>query len=500
MKIDYLWHSEFLLSIKNDKNETIKILSDSWLSDYVVGDLMGRNPSFLLDYDLLWDIDAIFLSHSHTDHIDPYTLVNLYKNLSKKPFLLLPETLLFLKPLFEKYLDNPKIIVLRNKEEISLKWIKIRWFIFENIYTTNEDDVMWLFVSNEEEIVFTEVDLIPPETAEAYDFLYKIFTQKKYKTVLYLATRNELEWNLKLLDLDIKDRKTFVKNYVQTRKEEIEYDYIKYEEWYVEYADLTTIPNFCKIFIWQWISFPTSLNPDLLKLRTMTFLELVEMEKIIARDYNKTYLINYFKPGFCYTFLNAKIIEEKETIFLKDFKYYNPKIDLNFDIKRTYYKTALNYEKRDIERQKTIILDQINHKMLPYYIWSSEINLKNLILNSKNHNYVIKVKYGTSSNYENIYYVFDFSKTKFEIVDQEKDDYNEDYWANDLEDFYDGRQELYSNFLHTLWKDKTYLLWTMMWANFLNNDILYKKFEMHFLLALEWKNSRDFVQHYYNNL
>jgi L-ascorbate metabolism protein UlaG (beta-lactamase superfamily) len=61
------------------------------------------------------------LSHSHTDHVDPYTLIELFNNLKTSPSLLIPETLSFIVPLFEKHLNNPDIIILRNKQEIKFK-------------------------------------------------------------------------------------------------------------------------------------------------------------------------------------------------------------------------------------------------------------------------------------------------------------------------------------------------------------------------------------------
>ena len=43
--------------------------------------------------------------HAHCDHLDPYTLVRLWKELHVAPVLLLPKTLSFLVPVFQKYLQ-----------------------------------------------------------------------------------------------------------------------------------------------------------------------------------------------------------------------------------------------------------------------------------------------------------------------------------------------------------------------------------------------------------
>ena len=113
MKIHYLGHSEFVVEIQNSSGKTIKILSDAWLSNYAFGDMMARYPKIEVDYSKL-ELDAIFISHSHCDHLDPYTLVKIYENLKPRPLLLIPETLLFLVPLFEKYLPKQKIQILKS--------------------------------------------------------------------------------------------------------------------------------------------------------------------------------------------------------------------------------------------------------------------------------------------------------------------------------------------------------------------------------------------------
>ncbi|MDP2396036.1 MAG: hypothetical protein Q8S84_09370 [bacterium] len=52
---------------------------------------------------------------------------------------------------------------------------------------------MTLFVYNDKEIIYAEVDTLPPETQEAQNYIFNTFSAKKYESVFYLATRNELE-------------------------------------------------------------------------------------------------------------------------------------------------------------------------------------------------------------------------------------------------------------------------------------------------------------------
>ena len=120
MKIDYLGHSEVLINIENSDGENVKILSDTWLSDWSVADLMQRNPIINIDYEKLENIDAVFISHSHMDHLDPYSLIHIFSKLKNKPLLLLPETLEDFSPLLKKELDC-EIKILKNKETIQIR-------------------------------------------------------------------------------------------------------------------------------------------------------------------------------------------------------------------------------------------------------------------------------------------------------------------------------------------------------------------------------------------
>ncbi len=113
MIITPLGHTQLLIDIDSQTGQTVRILMDSWLSRYSVGDLMERSVAVDLDPSTLGSIDAIYLSHSHTDHIDPYTLRQIYEHAS--PVLLIAETISYLIPLFRQYLGEIEIIPLSNK-------------------------------------------------------------------------------------------------------------------------------------------------------------------------------------------------------------------------------------------------------------------------------------------------------------------------------------------------------------------------------------------------
>jgi hypothetical protein len=60
---------------------------------------------------------------------------------------------------------------------------------------------------------------------------------------------------------------------------------------------------------------------------------------------------------------------------------------------------------------------------------------------------------------------------------------DEEYWFLDILDFLDGKLEMYSSFWHALDPKKIYRLWTCLGANFMNNDLVEKKYRYHFARA-----------------
>lgn len=493
MKIHYLWHSEFLVEMKNSSWETVKILSDAWLSNYAFGDMMARYPKIEVDFEKM-QVDAIFISHSHCDHLDPYTLCKIYEAQKPRPLLLIPETLMFLIPLFEKYLPKQKIQILKSGQTFNLNWIDITGIIFENDYLTNEDDVMTLAISNDTELLYTDVDTVPPENEESINMLYDLFTAKNYEQALYMSTRNELPGNFKIVEArSIAERKNILKEYTAQRSDEIEYNYFRFEEDFVECSDIQELPYFMKSVIGQGIVHP---NPEFLKLRILKLDEEAKLEKTASKKYGRNFPITHFEPGKTYNIEWRKFEITGNIPFLKSIDMPNPETDLDLEAFKEDKVGPLDNRKGNYKAQEQKILEMLNNKFLPYRLANSEDNLKNAILTSKNHKYVVKIRYGNTQEYFERNYFYSFGSIRFEEEKGKHEDYNEDYWANDLEDFLEGTQELYSNFWHKLNPKKTYRVWTMLWANFINNDILYKKFSLHFKRASLWKDVDSFVEKY----
>lgn len=286
MLISPLGHTEFGITIRNKQGEDIRILVDAWLSNYAFGDLMERTPRLELDTEKIKTLDVIYLSHTHCDHFDPYTLFPIYK--ISNPLLILPETLVFLVSVLEKFIPQIKIQILKNREIFTHRGIDFQGICFENESITNEDDVMTLAVSNHEEIIYAEIDTVIPKTEEVYNLLTRLFSRKSYTRVTYLSSRNELGANLPILDKSTEtDREKFRKQYRSSRKEELEWEYEMLAQ--EELPDFTNVPNFSRGFIGQGICYPSVLDGELSHISAMSLIDISELENSVARNYGKDF-------------------------------------------------------------------------------------------------------------------------------------------------------------------------------------------------------------------
>lgn len=494
MLITPLWHTEFLVDIKNEENQNIRILVDAWLSDFVIGDLMERATKIKLNHQKLSSIDIIYLSHSHTDHIDPYTLVEIYTYAN--PILLLPCTLLYMEEVFRKYLPNARIEFLFPKKTFQFRWIELVGYMFSQENITNEDDVMMLSISNQDELLFAEIDTIPNEyDEEVQEELFKIFDRREYKTRLYLASRNELDGQLRIYDFESQKRKSFRSEYIANRKEEIRAGYEKFEyEEYMDTPNIYTLSGFVRGFIGQWLKYPPSLSESLSLVSIFPLDEIASMETDIARGFGYDFPQKALLPGRQYKVENASIETGRKECPIGDI-VQNTDLDIkNPEEKRIYATSQLiprEFTQGEIEDAKKKILDILNHRFLPYWSASPVASLRSALIKNPDWAYRILLK---EEWFESIIFEYSFASSGFsEIPFDVKMNFDEDYWLSDILDFLDWKQELYSNFWHKLDPKKMYRLWTCLGANFCNNDLVLVKYNLHFNQAMQWKKSEDWV-------
>jgi Beta-lactamase superfamily domain len=495
-----LWHTEFLVDIKNSSGENIRILVDTWLSDYAIWDLMERSVRVRLDTEKIKTLDAIYISHAHTDHFDPYTLVEIYAH--AQPLLILPVSLTYLLPLIREYLGDISVHILFPKKTFSLKWVEITGYMFEQENITNEDDVMMLSIANETELLFAEIDTVPDEYDESTAReLWRIFTKKEYTTACYLASRNELDGQLRSYDYDAQKRKSWRSEYIANRKEEMRASYEKYE--YEEYADLDnifTLPGFVRGFVGQGIRYPASISASLASLSVFPLSEVVSLEMDMAESCGYSFPQKALIPWRQYKIENGSIESGRKECAIWELMTQNEILWESWEDDRAYASWPLfPRESIDISDAKTRILTILNSRFLSYWSASPVASLRSALI--KNNDGAYRIEFKNFLSKTSVVFEYSFSRSVFEEVSyHEWIRVDEVYWFDDILDFLDGKQELYSNFWHKMDTKKVYRLWTCLGANFCNNDLALKKYRLHFERAISWETVNEWVEKVLNSL
>ncbi len=485
MIITSLGHTQFLVDINNSQNESVKVLIDSWISDYVLGDLMERSVKIIPDYQAISGLDAIYISHSHSDHFDPYALIKIFdKNFEKTPILLLPYTLEYLVPLIREYLGDIKIEILFPNKNFIINGITIAGHIFSQNYITNEDDVMMISIHNDREMMFAEIDTLPEEdNFEVQKNLYNILTKKKFDSVLYIASRNEMEGQIPLFDKPAEKRKNFRSEYIHERKAQMRYSYEKFAyEDFEDFPNIFTIPNFCRGFIGQGITYPSLVDEKLGLASIFPLDEIASIESDYAAQYDYNFPQKALNPGRQYRIENGNIetgrkdcpIGKLVISHTHNNEFAGARKCADFPLLKDFPLT-----KNESEYEK-LTLDILNHRFLPYWSASSVASLRDGLLQNNGQYTILFLNNDKSPKFA---FQFSFAKQFFEKISTENistKNADETYFHRDFIDFIEGRQELYSNFWHTLEPKKKYRLWTCLGANFMNHDLIIAKYRFHF--------------------
>ena len=142
--------------------------------------------------EVLAPIHAVFLSHAHSDHLDPYTLVRLWQTLNPAPALFLPVTLAYLAPVFIEHLPNCDVRVLHAHQPVSFRGVELMGFFDINLSPTNEDDVMVLVVRNETEVALVEADAnLALHDPELRAYVSGLMAAPGMESAVFLTTENE---------------------------------------------------------------------------------------------------------------------------------------------------------------------------------------------------------------------------------------------------------------------------------------------------------------------
>lgn len=489
MKLVSPGHSEVFLEMRNADGKTIRILLDAWLSDFAFGDLLARNP-YSIDLKTIPELHAVYISHTHCDHLDPYTLVPLFA--LQNPILLLPETAEFLRSLIQKHLPRAQIHILRHAKTERLLGLELTAFAFPSTYLTNEEDVMPLCITAANEAVFFEADTALPDDPETHEAVAR--AMKTAKDRVFLSTRNELEALYASYDArSADDRKRALSAYKAKRQQELAWEYERY-------AELDLVCSFdrpaVRVLVGQGMVLPPEIDSNATKLSAPFPLnDVLVMERTRAREAGFTQLhFEALKPGTELVIENAG--QARPDIRTGKASWptakSHPVTFENATAPVPLPKPApLRSDPRNPVELRAKILALLNHRFLPYQTYHREEPLKKLLAESP---YVIRVRFGNAAENTVTDFGMDFGKIQFEELEPASRKYNEIYWANDLDDFMAGVQDQFSTTLHHFEPGTALRLWTMMGMPFLNSDFVKNKIELHFEKATRGLTVNDWMK------
>jgi len=496
MKILSLGHSSFLLAMRPSPDaEPVRILADPWLSDFSVGDLMGRYPRVRFHPGDLPEVHAVYLSHGHTDHLDPESLLRLHRDLPGRPALLLPESIEFLLPLLTRHLPNWRPLVLRALETVELRGLALTGYFNPAPGVTNEDDVMLLHARSPEERFLSECDaMLPLADPDVEAEIAELLLGGDPRTACFLTTRNELDVTMSVLAArDPEDRSRRVAASHDATGAEILDLYAAGE------GGLWSDPRLVRIVGGQGLCYPQALDPDRNRvLFPIRIEDRVRLERQIARSCDCRHRIEELRAGEWHIVGPGGELSREKADFLE---LLDREADRVFEPERRLFDdfpvAPLRRDRRDRAEREDRILALLNDRFRPYLLSNVALPARDLF-GREGGGYRIRVLYGTTgSSTEEADYRIGFDVLAFEEVPVEGEP-DEVLWANDLLDFLDGKCDEFSLFCRRSPGGWSQLLWRSLGLPFPNRDIVEKKVALHFERVAGGETNRDWVLPFYD--
>lgn len=499
MKITALGHSCFLVEIAGDRPEPVRILVDPWITDHVVGDLCGRFPRIRIDFDALPPIDAVYLSHSHTDHFDPYSLLELRDGLPAAPRLLLPISCAYLEEVLDDYLPEWPRTVLAEAEPIVIEGVEISALFNLAARATNEDDVMILVVRNAHEVLVSESDaLLPFAEPDARELIASLFMglddDAGPPSRVFITTKNELGATMRSLRAtDAEGRRAVAAESAAETMEEIEGILAPASG---EIAAPWDLPGAVRLVIGQGIAVPHEVDPEWNRvLFPISLADRVRFEQQSAAAHGYDFPIEAMSAGDAFE-IRGGAIERDTAGFLEVLdqegdRAFDPTIDRT---EEEFPVSPLRDDPRDLGIQRELVREVLMNRFFPWWIGARNPPVEH-VLAATGGEYRIRIRYGTSSDFEFGDYAIGFGSVRFTVVDP-VDDVNavhEEYWANDIEDYLTGRADDFSTFCRRPPGGRATHVWDCLGMPYLNDDLVARKHRHHFARAASGKTAADWV-------
>ncbi len=493
MKITALGHSCILLEFASeDTGESTRILVDPWLSDHATGDAMGRFPRLRFHTADLGPIHAVFLSHAHCDHLDPYTLVRLWRELETPPLLLIPVSLSFLLPIFHEHLPHLDVRVLHAHTPSPFRGLELLGFFDVGPDPTNEEDVMILVISHGSERVLIEADArLALELPEFRQYIGMLMREEGIESAVFLTTENELTGTLESRGCaTLEDRENLREYALDEMLEAVEELYTPTED----PGDLWQGEHVLRLIHGQGLTAPHELDVRWHRiLFPVRIADRVAAERAAAMRNGCKHLVDGLTVGSVHTIVAGRVVSVAP---MRGLKLVDHEDQRTFDGQLEFFPelpcAPVRFDERDPAHQRARVLELLNARFLPYLHGSRRPPVLHMLAGCGG-TYRVRVHYGHVEGQAAWDYVLSYGARNFIEVAASHEEPHEAYWGNDLEDFMEGRCDEYTTFSRQQFLVESMQLWACMATPLLHSDFVSKKVGLHFQRASEGLSPGSFV-------
>lgn len=491
LKIEALGHSAFIAHLSREDGSPFHLLADPWLDDHVIGDVGGRFPRVRPDWSKLGPIDVIWISHSHSDHLCPYSLLALHRQLDENPRLLIPVSLSYLEDIFEEFLPNWPITIIEQEQPIDLGGIRAHAFFNVRPEATNEDDCMVLLLENGEEALLSEADaVLPMEDPDIREKVGTLLLETGPKQRIFLTTRNELEATMASVDAPDADTRHIAIAHHRSESALL--------------AESEIVPNGAEVCPWsqqgtirviigqgisiphevvgQWnrLLFPIRIS-DRARIEQETALREDLPLQVVALHGGENIVVEEGQVSSTGTVSGLEILDEEE----------NRTYDETCEEVADFPVAPLREDERDTASQHAEIIRMLQERYLPYLIGQRQPAIEHRIADGGGE-YRIRVRYGSSNTWVPRDYLINHGSLRFEEAPVEGDPH-EEYWGNDLDDYFRGMADDFSTFCRSFPGGISHEFWDCLGMPYLNDDLVERKIRVHFERAARGESAGSFV-------
>jgi hypothetical protein len=219
---------------------------------------------------------------------------------------------------------------------------------------------------------------------------------------------------------------------------------------------------------WQRVLFPVQVA------------DRVRMERAVAAELGCQHSIDALTVGSTHTIAAGRLVDVSPEPWLMLLDDEGERgFDAASDFAPVLPWAPLRRDPRDRDAQSARILAALNQRFLPHLHGLRSPPVLHLLADHGGQ-YRVQVHFGGALGDESRDFVLGFGGRDFVLQESDGSEPQEAYWANDLEDFLDGRCDEFSTFGRQQFPVSAMRLWESLATPLLNSDLLAKRVQLHF--------------------